>query len=78
MAAMARPTVVTVVGNRPQYIKCAVVSRLLRERVQEVLVDTGQHYDHELAGVFFEQLPLPRPDASLGVGSGDARRADRP
>ncbi len=70
MAAMARPTVVTVVGNRPQYIKCAVVSRLLRERVREVLVDTGQHYDHELAGVFFEQLPLPRPDVSLGVGSG--------
>ena len=67
---MSRPTVVTVVGNRPQYIKCAVVSRLLRERVHEVLVDTGQHYDHGLAGVFFEQLHIPRPDVSLGVGSG--------
>jgi UDP-GlcNAc3NAcA epimerase len=67
---MPRPTVVTVVGNRPQYIKCAVVSRLLRERVDEVLIDTGQHYDHELAGVFFEQLHIPQPDASLGVGSG--------
>jgi UDP-GlcNAc3NAcA epimerase len=70
MADIARPTVVTVVGNRPQYIKCAVVSRLLRRRVHEVLVDTGQHYDHGLAGVFFEQLPLPKPDVSLGVGSG--------
>jgi UDP-GlcNAc3NAcA epimerase len=67
---MSPPIVVTVVGNRPQYIKCAVVSRLLRERVREVLVDTGQHYDHGLAGVFFEQLPIPRPDVSLGVGSG--------
>jgi UDP-N-acetylglucosamine 2-epimerase len=67
---MSGPTVVTVVGNRPQYIKCAVVSRLLRERVREVLVDTGQHYDHGLAGVFFEQLHIPRPDVSLGVGSG--------
>ena len=56
---MAVPTVVTVIGNRPQYIKCAVVSHLLRQRVREVLVDTGQHYDHGLAGVFFEQLPLP-------------------
>ena len=70
MADTALPTVVTVVGNRPQYIKCAVVSRLLRERVHEVLVDTGQHYDHGLAGVFFEQLHIPRPDVSLGVGSG--------
>ena len=64
------PTVVTVVGNRPQYIKCAVVSRLLRRHVREVLVDTGQHYDHGMAGVFFEQLHIPRPDVSLGVGSG--------
>jgi len=70
MRRMSAPIVVTVVGNRPQYIKCAVVSRLLRERVHEVLVDTGQHYDHGLAGVFFEQLPIPRPDVSLGVGSG--------
>jgi UDP-GlcNAc3NAcA epimerase len=67
---MSRPTVITVVGNRPQYIKCAVVSRLLRERVDEVLIDTGQHYDHGLAGVFFEQLHIPRADVLLGVGSG--------
>lgn len=67
---MPPATVLTVVGNRPQYIKCAVVSRLLRAHVHEVLVDTGQHYDHLLAGVFFDQLSLPRPDVSLGVGSG--------
>jgi len=67
---MAEYTVLTVVGNRPQYIKCAVISRLLREHVREVLVDTGQHYDHGLAGVFFDELPLPKPEVSLGVGSG--------
>jgi UDP-GlcNAc3NAcA epimerase len=67
---MTRPTVMTVVGNRPQYIKCAAVSPHLRRVVRELLVDTGQHYDHELAGVFFEQLGIPVPDRSLGVGSG--------
>jgi len=67
---MARPTILTVVGNRPQYIKCAVVSRCLRERLDEVLLDTGQHYDHGLSRVFFEELALPQPDISLGVGSG--------
>jgi len=67
---MTGPYVLTVVGNRPQYIKCAAVSPPLREVAREVLLDTGQHYDHELAGVFFEQLGLPAPDISLGVGSG--------
>lgn len=67
---MAPPRVLTVVGNRPQYIKCAAVSPHLREIAREVLLDTGQHYDHELAGVFYEELGLPAPDISLGVGSG--------
>ena len=67
---MPRPTVLTVVGNRPQYIKCAVLSRPLRARLREVLLDTGQHYDHQLAGVFYDQLPLPAPDVSLGIGPG--------
>jgi len=67
---MASPTVLTVVGNRPQYIKCAAVSPHLRAVADEVLLDTGQHYDHELAGVFYEQLELRKPDIALGVGSG--------
>lgn len=67
---MPVPTVLTVVGNRPQYIKGAALSPALRARVREILLDTGQHYDHELAGVFFQQLELPTPDVSLGVGSG--------
>ena len=67
---MSRPTLLTVVGNRPQFIKCAVVSALVRAHFHEVLLDTGQHYDHELAGIFYDQLDLPQPDISLGVGSG--------
>jgi len=67
---MPAPVIITVVGNRPQYIKAAALSPALRARVREVLLDTGQHYDHELAGVFFQQLDLPEPDVALGVGSG--------
>jgi UDP-N-acetylglucosamine 2-epimerase len=63
-------TIVTVVGNRPQFIKAAAVSAHLREQAEEILVHTGQHYDPELSDVFFEQLEMPAPDRELGVGSG--------
>lgn len=62
--------VLTVVGNRPQFVKAAAVSRHLRRRANETLVHTGQHYDRELSAVFFEELGLPPPDRELGVGSG--------
>jgi len=62
--------VVTVIGNRPQFIKAAAVSRLLRERHDELLVHTGQHYDDELSTVFVEELGVPRPDRELGLGTG--------
>ncbi len=62
--------VLTVVGNRPQFVKAAAVSRHLRDHATETLVHSGQHYDHELSGVFFEELGLPPPDRNLGVGSG--------
>jgi UDP-GlcNAc3NAcA epimerase len=62
--------VVSVVGARPQFIKAAAISRKLRERHIEVLVHTGQHYDYEMSGIFFDGLDLPQPDANLGVGSG--------
>jgi UDP-N-acetylglucosamine 2-epimerase len=61
--------VVTIVGNRPQFVKAAAVSRLLRERHDEVLVHTGQHYDDEMSRVFFDELDIPPPDHYLGVGS---------
>jgi UDP-N-acetylglucosamine 2-epimerase (non-hydrolysing)/UDP-GlcNAc3NAcA epimerase len=62
--------VLTVVGNRPQFVKAAAVSHHLRERATEVLVDTGQHYDRELSDLFFEELGVPAPEYRLGVGSG--------
>ncbi len=62
--------VVTVVGNRPQFVKAAAVSRRLREGASELLVHTGQHYDPELSDVFFEELDLPLPDRELEIGSG--------
>ena len=61
---------VSIVGARPQFIKAAAVSRELRRRHHEVLVHTGQHYDYEMSGIFFEGLEIPRPDVNLGVGSG--------
>jgi UDP-N-acetylglucosamine 2-epimerase (non-hydrolysing)/UDP-GlcNAc3NAcA epimerase len=62
--------ILTVIGNRPQFVKAAAVSRLLRERQEEVLVHTGQHYDDELSRVFFEELGVPAPDVALGAGGG--------
>ena len=61
---------VTVVGARPQFIKAAAFSRVVRQRHIELLVHTGQHYDAAMSDVFFDELELPRPDHYLGVGSG--------
>lgn len=60
----------TVVGARPQFIKLAVVSRVLRKEFREVLVHTGQHYDHNMSDVFFEEMEIPKPDYNLGVSGG--------
>ena len=62
--------VVTVVGARPQFIKAAPVSQVLRQHHTEVLVHTGQHYDREMSDLFFEELAIPRPQYELGIGSG--------
>lgn len=64
----------TVVGARPQFIKLAVVSRVLRREFREVLIHTGQHYDHNMSGVFFEEMDIPRPDYNLGVSGGSHGR----
>ncbi|MSX01659.1 MAG: UDP-N-acetylglucosamine 2-epimerase (non-hydrolyzing) [Actinobacteria bacterium] len=61
---------VTVVGNRPQFIKAAAVSMPLREGNEELLVDTGQHYDDELSTIFVEELGIPRPEFELGIAGG--------
>lgn len=66
--------IMTVVGARPQFIKAAAVSRVLRLHDKEILVHTGQHYDENMSGIFFEELQIPRPDYNLGVGSGSHGR----
>src|SRR5215216_5408550 len=62
--------IVTIIGNRPQFVKAAAVSRRLREVTDELIVHTGQHYDDELSRVFFEELDVPAPDRELGAGGG--------
>jgi UDP-N-acetylglucosamine 2-epimerase len=62
--------VATVIGNRPQFVKAAAVSRPLRARHEEILIHTGQHYDDELSAVFFRELDVPAPDHELGLGAG--------
>jgi UDP-GlcNAc3NAcA epimerase len=61
--------VLSVVGNRPQFIKSGPVSKALREQgIEEVVLHTGQHYDPELSRVFFDELGLGEPQYRLDVG----------
>lgn len=61
-----------VVGARPNFMKMAPLLRAMESypNLQPTLIHTGQHYDSNLSDVFFEELEMPRPDISLGVGSG--------
>jgi UDP-N-acetylglucosamine 2-epimerase len=79
MKKLKKLKLVTIVGARPQFIKAAAVTRAVQrynqkhpypQRLQEILVHTGQHYDYLMDRVFFEELKLPKPDYHLGVGSG--------
>ena len=70
--------IISIVGARPQFIKAASVSRAFEShnrhdrnpRITEILVHTGQHYDHNMSQIFFDQLEIPQPQYNLGVGSG--------
>jgi UDP-GlcNAc3NAcA epimerase len=62
--------ILSVIGNRPQFIKAAAVSPRLREVHEEILVHTGQHFDDELSAVFFRELGIPTPDRELGISLG--------
>jgi len=66
--------ILTVVGARPQFIKAAAVSRVIRDQytdqIREVIVHTGQHHDENMSKVFFDQLDIPRPDFNLEIAGG--------
>jgi UDP-N-acetylglucosamine 2-epimerase len=62
--------IISIVGARPQFIKAAPVSVALRQQFTEILIHTGQHYDHGMSAVFFQELGIPEPDYNLGIGSG--------
>jgi UDP-GlcNAc3NAcA epimerase len=70
----------SIVGARPQFVKAAMIAGAVkrynrndssvRERIHHKLVHTGQHYEHKMSGIFFDELSLPKPHYHLGVGSG--------
>jgi UDP-N-acetylglucosamine 2-epimerase (non-hydrolysing)/UDP-GlcNAc3NAcA epimerase len=62
--------VLTAIGNRPQFVKAAAVSRPLRAVHKEIIVHTGQHFDDDLSAVFFAELGLPAPDWELEIALG--------
>jgi len=65
---------VTLIGARPQIIKAAAISRVIKStfsnQITEVLVHTGQHYDPTMSQVFFDELEVPKEKYNLEVGSG--------
>ena len=60
----------TIVGARPQFIKTAALSRVLRQAHKDVLIHTGQHYDYNMSKTFFDELSIPTPDYNLGISGG--------
>ncbi len=62
---------VTIVGARPQFIKAAVLSRIIAENkeIKEILVHTGQHFDANMSAVFFDEMQIPKPKYNLGINT---------
>ena len=67
--------ILTVIGARPQFIKAATISRVIAntDKISEVIVHTGQHFDSNMSDIFFEEMGIPKPDyhfAINGLGHG--------
>jgi UDP-GlcNAc3NAcA epimerase len=73
VSLMRQIKVINLVGARPQIIKASAISRAIKthfnDRINEIIVHTGQHYDREMSQVFFEELEIHKPHYNLGVGS---------
>ena len=64
--------IITIIGARPQFIKAAIVNHTLRqkEKIKEILVHTGQHFDKNMSDIFFSELNIEKPKYNLGIGGG--------
>ena len=66
--------IATIIGARPQFIKAATISRCIQndyaDKIEEIIIHTGQHYDANMSEVFFSELDIPRPHHHLGIGGG--------
>jgi UDP-GlcNAc3NAcA epimerase len=71
---MTKKRIITIIGARPQIIKSSALSRAIRnsfsDKIEEIIVHTGQHYDENMSNVFFEEMEIPKPNYNLNVGSG--------
>jgi UDP-GlcNAc3NAcA epimerase len=69
-----RKKIITIIGARPQIIKASAFSRAVKnhfqDKIEEILVHTGQHYDENMSNVFFNEMGIPQPNYNLSVGSG--------
>lgn len=61
--------IATIIGARPQFIKAAVISRVIEQtdNIKEIIIHTGQHYDHNMSDVFFKEMEIKKPDYNLNI-----------
>jgi len=65
--------IVTILGARPQFVKAAVLSRISKrhQKIEEIIVHTGQHYDANMSSIFFEDMQIPNPTYNLNINGMD-------